>query len=36
MLEEYQILLSQHEMDLEVREANLVEEQARGLHPFDG
>jgi hypothetical protein len=36
MLEERQIILSLQEMDLEVREAKLVEEQARGLHPFDG
>jgi hypothetical protein len=36
MLEERHILLCLLEMDLEVQEAMLVEEQARGLHPFDG
>jgi hypothetical protein len=36
MLEEHQILISLQAMDLEVWEANLVEEQARGLHSFDG
>jgi hypothetical protein len=36
MLEEPQILLSLQEMDLEVRVAKLAEEQARGLHSFDG
>jgi hypothetical protein len=34
-LEECQILLCLQEIDLEVQEAMLVEEQARGLHPFD-
>jgi hypothetical protein len=36
MLEEYQILLSLMEIDLKVHEVKLAEEQARGLHPFDG
>jgi hypothetical protein len=36
MLEERHILLCLLEMDLEVQEAMLVEEQVRGLHPFDG
>jgi hypothetical protein len=36
MFEERQILLSLQEMDLEVREAKLVEDQSWGLHPFDG
>jgi hypothetical protein len=36
MLEEPQILLSLQEMDLEVRVAKLAEEQACGLHSFDG
>jgi hypothetical protein len=36
MLEECQILLSLQEMDLEVWEVKLVEEQACGLHSFDG
>jgi hypothetical protein len=36
MLEERHILLCLLEMDLKVQEAMLVEEQARGLHPFNG
>jgi hypothetical protein len=36
MLEEHQIFLSLQKMDLEVWEAKLVEEQACGLHSFDG
>jgi hypothetical protein len=36
MLVECQILLSLQEMDLEVRVAKLAEEQACGLHNFDG
>jgi hypothetical protein len=35
-LEERKILLSLQEIDLEVREAKLVEVQARGLHSLDG
>jgi hypothetical protein len=36
MLEERQIVLSLQEMDLEVREAKLVEEQARACIPLMG
>jgi hypothetical protein len=36
VLQECQILLSLHEMGLEVWEVKLVAEQARGLHSFDG
>jgi hypothetical protein len=36
MLEECQILLSLQESNLEVHEAKLAEEQARGMHPIDG
>jgi hypothetical protein len=35
MLEEHQSLHSLQEIDLEVREAKLVEEHARNLHSFD-
>jgi hypothetical protein len=36
MLVERQILLSLQETYMEVHEVKLAEEQARGLHPFDG
>jgi hypothetical protein len=35
-LEEHQILLCLQEVDLEVQEAILADEQARGQHPPDG